>query len=136
MGRPVTVANAGNELPVGQEMKSCIVIRNTGRTPALEMRVAHDGVILDKGVSPPLPDVNKSVPKALFPNTDDFYYPFGNRILTKAELDAIIHGTRVAWIVARITYLDGAGGEHETHICTRWDQSRGCFVPDLKNHAT
>jgi hypothetical protein len=79
---PVTVANPGAELPVGQEMKSCVVIRNTGRTPALGMRVAHDGVILDKGVSPSVPDVRQVVPKALFPNADDFYYPFRDRILT------------------------------------------------------
>jgi hypothetical protein len=132
---PITVS-CDPPLTAGQIINAMVVIRNTGRTPALEMRVGHMGVILNAGVVPDQPDLQNVVPKALFPNAADFYPPFhGQGPLTQAEFTAIDTGTRAAWIVARIEYLDGRGEPHHTNICTRWVPARKAFVPEENNDA-
>jgi hypothetical protein len=128
----LTVGPDRDRNPLGAE----IVIRNTGRRPALQMRVAHRGVLLDQGTVPAIPDPRNEVSKALFPNADDFYYPLhGRPPFTDAESHGIETGTHVLWVIARIEYLDGWGNTHHTNICTRWDRHRGTFVPDLNNEA-
>ena len=118
--------------PFGAE----IVIRNTGRSPALQMRVAHRGVLLERGAAPAIPDPRNEVAKALFPHADDFYYPLHGRApFTAAEREDFETGTHVLWLIARVEYLDGWGRAHHTNICTRWDQGRGTFVPDQDNDA-
>jgi hypothetical protein len=132
---PITVRS--EQLAPGNQINAEIVIMNTGRTPALRMRVAHDGLILDRGVEPARPNLVQRVPKALFPGAHDFYRPFeGRGPLSHSDFEGIVRGTRVAWIIAHIEYFDMEDERHQTNICTRWDQhgARG-FVPDLQNDA-
>ena len=122
------------QLAVGAPIQSVIVLKNIGRRPALGMRVAHEGVILNAGLRPNAPVDWDGVPKALFPNANDYYRPFrkhGN--LSHADGVGIETGTRVPWITARIEYLDGRGDRHHTNICWRFDGNRGEFVPDGDN---
>jgi hypothetical protein len=132
---PFTVRS--KQLEPGNQINAEIVILNTGRTPALRMRVAHDGVILEKGVEPAQPNLAHRIPKALFPGAHDFYRPFeGRDPLSQADFDGIVRGTRVAWIIAHIEYFDMEGGCHHTNVCTRWDQHGArAFVPHLQNDA-
>jgi hypothetical protein len=132
---PFTVRS--EQLAPGNQITAEIVILNTGRTPALRMRVAHDGLILDRGVEPARPNLAQRIPKALFPGAHDFYRPFeGRDPLSQADFEGIVRGTRVAWIVAHIEYFDMEGGRHHTNICTRWDQHGArAFVPHLQNDA-
>jgi hypothetical protein len=67
----VTVSPDKERNPFGAE----IVIRNTGRSPALQMRVAHSGVLLERGAVPAIPDPRNEISKALFPHANDYYYP-------------------------------------------------------------
>jgi len=66
---PIT-ANC-DQIIVGQPSRGTIVIKNTGRSPALRMRVAHRGIILNQGQAPPSTPNLWEVPKALFPNAVD-----------------------------------------------------------------
>ena len=104
-------------------------IKNTGKTPALRMRVAFKGSVLPKGTPPRAPDITSEPPKPLFPDTMDFYYPFGDLVLSHADFQEIVAGSRVAWIVGRIEYFDGSKRPHKTQVCCRWDRSRGVFIP-------
>jgi hypothetical protein len=128
----VTVGPDSERNPLRAE----IVIRNTGRTPALQMRVAHRGVLLERGAVPAVPDPRNEISKALFPHAEDFYYPLhGSAPFTAAEREGFETGTHVLWLIARIEYLDGLGRPHHTNICTRWDHGHGTFVPDQDNDA-
>jgi len=51
-------------------------IKNTGKTPALRMRVAFKGSVLPKGTPPRAPDITSEPPKPLFPDTMDFLLSF------------------------------------------------------------
>jgi hypothetical protein len=129
---PVTVATCPERNP----LSATIVIRNTGRRPALQMRIAHRWVLLDQNTAPTIPDPRGGVAKALFPNADDFYYPFhGRGSFTHVEQHRIETGTHVLWVMARIEYLDGRGDTHHTNICTRWDRGRRVYIPDRDNDA-
>ena len=128
----VTVSPDKERNPFGAE----IVIRNTGRTPALQMRVAHRGDLLAQSAVPAIPDPRNEISKALFPHADDYYYPLhGHAPFTAAELEGFETGTHVLWLIARVEYLDGWGKFHHTNICARWDRGRGTFVPDQHNDA-
>jgi hypothetical protein len=107
--------------PFGAE----IIIWNTGRRPALKMRIAHRGEILEPGSVPAIPDPRNEISKALFPNAKDFHYPLHGRAFTEAERRGFEAGTHVLWVIARIEYLDGWNNIHHTNICTRWDRERG-----------
>lgn len=109
--------------------KAFVRIKNTGKTPALRMRAAFKGSVLPRGTAPTAPDVASEPPKPLFPNTLDFYYPFGGFVLSDADFQEVLVGSRVAWIVGRIEYFDGSKGSHQTQVCCRWDQGRSVFVP-------
>jgi hypothetical protein len=131
---PITV-NC-DQLIAGQPSRGTIVIKNTGRTPALRMRIAHRGVILNQGQVPATPSAWE-VPKALFPNAEDFYHPpVEGGPLSQADASALVAGTRVLWIIARIEYFDGGGKLHHTNICTRWGGiNRPVMVPEGNNDA-
>jgi len=131
---PITVGCNG--LVAGKFIDAVIAIRNTGRSPALRMRIAHQGIILNQGQVPSIPSAWET-PKALFPGADDLYYPFlGYGPLSQAELAGINAGNRAAWIIARIEYFDAGGRLHHTNICTRWGgPSRPAFVPEGNNDA-
>jgi hypothetical protein len=131
---PITVGCQG--LFVNRPIPAVIAIKNTGRSPALRMRVAHEGIILNQGQIPN-PPTTWETPKALFPGAEDFYYPFlGRAPLSQADFVAINAGTRAAWVIARIEYFDGSGNPHHTNICTRWGgPNRPAFVPEGNNDA-
>src|SRR5262245_47806288 len=103
-------------------------IKNTGKTPALRMRVAFKGSVLPKGTPPRAPDITSEPPKPLFPDTMDFYYPFGDLVLSHADFQEIVAGSRVAWIVGRIEYFDGSKRPHKTQVCCRWDRREAAGV--------
>jgi hypothetical protein len=131
---PITVACDG--LFPAKPINACIAIRNTGRSPALRMRVSHQGIILNRGQAPNIPTVWET-PKALFPGAEDLYHPFlAHGPLSYADFMEINGGSRAAWIIARIEYFDGAGNPHHTNICTRWGgPNRPAFVPEGNNDA-
>ena len=113
-----------------------VVIENTGRSPAREMRVHFQGDILAAGIMPPKPDVSQRPPKALFSGIPDWYHPFHQHHLSQANFDGIVAGKRVAWIIGRVEYRDTRNDPHFTDVCTRWDQPLGRFVPhDTGNDA-
>jgi len=125
---PETVASK-KALVAGSKINAWVIIKNTGITPAREMRVLFKGHVLLKGQEPPIPDTSHEPPKALFPSVPDWYFPFHRGPdLSQADVDAIVAGDAVPWIVGRIDYRDGAG-LHRTDVCTRWDVSRRVFVP-------
>jgi hypothetical protein len=109
--------------------KAYVRIKNTGKTPALRMRATFKGSVLPKSAAPTAPQVSSEAPKPLFPNVLDFYHPFGSFVLSDADFQEIIAGTRAAWIVGRIEYFDGSNRPHQTLVCCRWDQGRGVFIP-------
>jgi len=133
---PITTSS--KQITPGQFIDATVVIQNSGHTPALDMRAAFKGSIKSKTVSPDEPDIARAPPKALFPNVPDWYYPFSkNLILSREDFDAIRDGDKIVWIIGRIEYLDNRRGHRYTNICTRWDQSRGVFVPhETGNDAT
>jgi hypothetical protein len=113
-----------------------VVIVNTGRMPAQQMKARFEGYIKDKDVLPSEPDTSNVPAKALFPGIEDFYYPFRGE-LSSTDYDGIANGSRVAWIVGRIEYLDSRGGAHHSTIRTQWDCQRHAFVPSMTgNEAT
>lgn len=132
---PITV-NC-DQIIVGRPSRGTIVIKNTGRSPALRMRVAHRGIILNQGQAPPSTPNVWEVPKALFPNAEDFYHPpVDGGPLSQADVAAIIAGTRVLWVIARVEYFDREGNLHHTNICTRWGGvNRPVMVPEGDNDA-
>src|SRR5262249_20100443 len=113
--------------PVIQE--AFVRIKNTGKTPALRMRVAFKGSVLPKGTAPGAPDIASEPPKPLSPDTEVFYYPFGDFVLSDADSQEITAGNRVVWIVGRVEYFDGSNRPHHTQVCCRWDRRRGVFIP-------
>src|SRR5215470_2095214 len=119
------------QLAAGHIIKAYVEIKNTGGSPALKMRAAFRGDFLPTDTAPSLPNSSQAPDKALFPDTPDYYYPFGrSRVMSKADFDGILSGQTVAWIIGRVDYFDGVGRLHTTNIRTRWDQSQGAFVPD------
>jgi hypothetical protein len=94
------------------------------------MRAAFKGSVLPKGTPPTAPDVASESPKPLFPDIPDFYHPFADSVLSHADFQEIVAGSRVVWIVGRIEYFDGSKRPHQTQVCCRWDRSRGVFIPD------
>jgi hypothetical protein len=131
---PVTV-NC-DQIIAGQPSRGTIVIKNTGRSPAIRIRIVHTGVILNQGQAPVVPNAWEA-PKALFPNAEDFYHPpVEGGPLSQADASALVAGTRVLWIIARIEYFDGNGNFHHTNISTRWGGvNRPVMVPDGDNDA-
>jgi hypothetical protein len=106
-----------------------VVIENTGRSPAREMRVDFQGHILPSGMAPPRVDVALRPAKMLFSSFPDTYHPFRGHRLSQAEFDGIVRGDRVAWIIGRIEYMDTRNDLHFTDVCTRWDPTLRAFVP-------
>jgi hypothetical protein len=133
---PITTSS--QQIAPGQFISATVVIQNSGQTPALEMRAAFKGSIKLKADSADQPDIAHAPPKALFPNVPDWYYPFSkSQILSRTDFDAICNGDKIAWILGKIEYLDNRRRPRYTNICTRWDQSRGVFVPnETGNDAT
>jgi hypothetical protein len=126
---PITTSS--QQIAPGQFIHATVVIVNSGQTPALEMRAAFKGSIKSKTDSADQPDMAQTPPKALFPHVPDWYYPFSKSlILSQADFDAICDGDKIAWILGKIEYLDNRRRPRYTNICTRWDQSRGVFVPN------
>jgi hypothetical protein len=110
--------------------EACVVIKNTGNSPALRMRAAFKGTVLSKGSLPIPPDVMPEAPKPLFPNTLDYYHPFTGFTLSDSDFKRIVGGKRTAWIIGRVEYFDGGNNPHHTSVCCHWNQSRQVFVPN------
>jgi hypothetical protein len=124
------------QIAPNQFITAWVVIENSGRSPAREMRVHFRGDILSAGVMPPKPDVSQRPSKALFSRIPDWYHPFHQHRLSQADFDGIVAGNRVAWIIGRVEYRDTRNDPHFTDVCTRWDQPLGRFVPhDTGNDA-
>jgi hypothetical protein len=113
----------------GHRIQAKIVIINTGKSPAQNMRVAVRGHILDTGILPPIPGTSAEPPKTLFPSIPDEHPAFHNVKLSLQDQEGIDKGQRTAWIIARIDYFVGKNDPRYTNICTRWDRSRRVFVP-------
>jgi hypothetical protein len=125
---PETVGH--NALVANCKIDAWVIIKNTGKSPAREMRVRFWGRILPAGQTPHGIDATQAVPKALFPAVPDYYYPFQREpVVTQAQLAEIRTGKLVPWIIGRIDYLDGRGNRCHTNICTNWERSRDAFVP-------
>jgi hypothetical protein len=107
-----------------------VVIKNTGHTPARQMKAHFLGTIEPQGPPPAFPDMAGIAPKPLFPDTKDYYRPFEpRRILSREQHEDLIAGNQIAWVIGRIEYLDIRGRRCWTTVCTRWDPIRNCFVP-------
>jgi hypothetical protein len=132
----VTVA-CDPPLAANASIRAWVHIKNRGRSPALDMRARFEGYILDKGSQPQRPDVTKTTSKPLFPDVDDFYRVFHGQVLSAADYNGIVSGTRIAWLIGRVEYLDSQGGsKHHTNVTTRWDCELPAFIPEGDNDAT
>jgi hypothetical protein len=119
-----------HRLAPGYNIAADVILQNTGRTPARQMRAAFKGYVLPKGQTPIAPDTASEAPKPLHPNTPDFYEPFSKEpILSNIDVQAIEAGNQIPWIIGRVDYFDGSGNEHHTTVCCYWDRSRRVFVP-------
>jgi len=125
-----------DQIIAGHRSRGTIVIKNTGRSPALKMRITHRGIILNRGEIPALLDVWE-VPKALFPGVQDEYHPpIEGGPISHDDAAALLAGTKVLWIIARIEYFDRDGNFHHTNIRTRWGgMDRPVMVPEGENDA-
>jgi len=137
-------ATVSNERPwVGPITVNCdvrqgtVVIKNTGRSPALRMRVSHRALIVNPGQAPMVLNIWE-VPKALFPGAEDFYHPtIEGGPLSQADFGRMAAGTRELWVIARIEYFDGDGNFYHTDISTRWGGvNRPVMVPHGNNSAS
>jgi hypothetical protein len=98
------------------EPRAEVVIKNTGRTPARNLRVAFVGAIRTaaEGI-PEIPNTEGAPARVLIPENPDFHRPFeGAGNMTRETFQEIITGRTIAWIVGRMDYLDGAGAPHWT----------------------
>jgi hypothetical protein len=120
-----------------QKMNASVVIQNTGQSPARDMRVSVKGCILRSDQERPKLDTSQAPPKALFPSVPDYYFPFlSEPSPSQAEINEIVAGTKIAWIIMRIDYFDEPTEPHYTNVCTRWYETRRAFVPhDTGNDA-
>jgi hypothetical protein len=126
---PMTVAN--KPLQPDRILDAWVIIQNTGRSAAREMRVAFEGHILPDGQIPQRPEVAQMAPKALFSSAPD-HYPvvfIGGRDLSHAEFEELENGTLIAWIIGRVEYFDIRNDRRFTNVCARWDRHRRVFVP-------
>jgi hypothetical protein len=101
-----------------------VLIKNSGKTPALRTRGNYVGSI--RASNDAVPDMlgplaENAARSVLFPNQQFRYWPFYRRAnLTGEELAAIANGTSIVWIVGRSEYED-AGGQHFTTMRYQWD---------------
>jgi hypothetical protein len=131
---PITVDRS--QIIVEQRSRGTSTIKNTGRSPALKMRITHRNFILNQGQVPTLSAVWET-PKALFPGAADSYHPaVESGPLSQGDINAILAGTRALWMIARIEYFDRDGNMHHTNISTRWGgMNRPDMVPEGDNDA-
>jgi hypothetical protein len=92
----VTVAN--NAPKIGHPWDAWVIIRNTGRSPAREMRASVVGHMLPAGTVPTHPNVANIAPKALFAFIPD-HHPadFGPVPISQVDSAALQDGSIVAW---------------------------------------
>jgi len=115
--------------PVADAIFPCgLIIRNTGKAPAVKAQVAFYGrIIRAADGEPPLYAKEHTAVMAnqvVMPNGFIQYNPFyGTSTLSQDGVNRIYAGIDKAWIVGRIDYFDAAGKSHVT-TCRYW------YVPE------
>jgi hypothetical protein len=114
-----------------RDFSARVVIKNTGHTPAFDMKAKFIGHITQPDACPAEPDLSEVPSKPLLSTVLDFYHPFADQgPLSQTDVDALFAGEKDAWIVGRIEYSsERSDKRHRTRVCTRWDKSLNAFVP-------
>jgi multidrug efflux pump subunit AcrA (membrane-fusion protein) len=105
----------------GETIQSQVMFENSGRSPALDVNVRHETVILDRGLSPLFLAVwDKSVldaVRALAPQVSNTSSKETTWILKSSDNDDVEHFSKTVWVWGSIEYRDAFGNNHSTHFC-------------------
>jgi hypothetical protein len=110
-----TVGAEAKKFEIGKPIDVLVRIKNTGHSPALQVRGGFNAALLKKGEAPDDPATTKidTAATVLMPNGSFHYYPFSDYApLTQQELESILAGEIVIWIVGRVEYNDANAQPH------------------------
>ncbi|MHB8271248.1 hypothetical protein [Bradyrhizobium sp.] len=126
-------------LEIGEPIKGLITIRNTGQSPALQLRGRFNTAVLKKEESPEDPATIQIDPptNVLIPNGSYLYPIFSGSALTQQAMDLIRAGDVRIWIVGKVEYWDASGFPHRSIYKLSYDiESKGFGATTDGNDAT
>jgi len=118
---------------VGSTFGGQIVLTNSGRSPAFDLRVSNAGI----QTSPMKLDIDewaranrksllraRATPLAIMAPTDPYIIPYEEQNISKDMADQIHSGKLRVYVFGDVRYFDSFGHEHFTQFCGVYDPKR------------
>lgn len=124
-------------IQVGNSLETQIVYSNTGRSPALNLRVfSHAQIRLPSEGPIPIPDIPQDTPRViLLPNKTVSGLVFQGAPPMDEEIIRIItSGERIVWVAGRLEYDDRAGFKHQTTFRVKYEVAAKGYVGDAEGN--